>query len=623
MTDIDSDRGHHGRHPSRLRAAVDHIVSRGPLTVGVMLAVTLLVIAIVASLLRWLIEPSQPIGSGLWQSITRLFDTGSYDNDVGAGERIIGMILILIGLVGSSTLLAIVVTGFQDIVDRVRNGRSPLLKKSDTVILGWSHEIYTLIGELNASPMAHPRIAILSHHQRVWMDESLRVVFGRARRRYAIDCRTGDRADPADLHLVGTDQASRIIVLADAESSGEGDMIRTIFALLKHGVDTATQRVIVEVADVHHERLLKSVFGRSIEVIAAHDVLTHVLTQSVRDKGFGQIFDKLTSYQDADFYAHDLPDEVAGASFGAVLTRCTNAIPIGLDRDGSVELLPAMDSTVAPADRIIVVGSDNATPTFDPALAEPASPGVLDEVEWSNQQILLIGWNMIADPTLAELSGFLDRRSTIDVIVDATAMSDHETASLAASEHLNQVITAASPVKTLGAIRERLVERTYDAVAIFPYRDDLSATDADSRSLLYLAIVQDTVDPDATRVVCELRESRTATLVDQLEPDDLVLSDALAASVMAQMTDRPWLTNVLADLFDFHGSALFAHPLTRWGLDPTEPVTFDEVISAAAHHSEIAIGVRVGTEVTLAPTRDRRIRFDVGDAVYVLGPANR
>lgn len=613
--------------PGPVRTALDHIVARGPVAVGAALAGALLVLAGIATLLRLLFDPSKPMGSELWQSFTRLFDSSSYGNDTSTVERVLGVVLIFIGLIGSAVLLAIVVTVFQDAIDRVRNGRTPVPRRPDTVILGWSHEIHTLIGELHASPIAEPVVAVLSRHPRVWMDESLARTFGHHRHRLHVHCRTGDRTDPADLDLVGIGHAERILVLTDPDASAEGDLIKTVFALRRHGVDASRQRIIVEVDDAHHGDLLTSVFGGDVEVVAAHDVLAHVLTQSMRAKGIGQIFEELTSYQDADFYEQPLPGGTAEATFGEVLVRCTNAIPVAVIRGGDVVLLPAMDDRVAPGDRLVVVAHDNAPLELGPPATAPVdvpvAQGTIASIEWPIQRILLIGWNPLAGPVLTELSASLDDASTIDVIADASAMSDHERRSLAECDRVADVTTPESATATLHAVRTRLSERshTYDAVVIVPYRDLLDPDRADARSLLALAVTQDTVDPATTRVVCELRETKTATLVGHHAPDDLILSDALAASLMAQLTDRPWLSGVLAQLFDFHGAALFAHPIARWGLDTDGPVRFGDVVTAAAHHNEIAIGYRAGDDVHLAPRRDTELELGSADAVYVLGPA--
>lgn len=610
------------RRPSRIRAALDHVVARGSGTVALTLAGMLVLIAAVAAGIRWALNPDKRIGSELWQTFVRLFDGGSYSNDVTGPDRVIGVILVLIGIIGSAAVLAIVVTAFQDTVDRVRNGRSPLLKRSDTVILGWSHEIYTLITELEASPIDQPDIAVLSRRQRAWMDAELKKVFGRRRRGLSIDCRTGDPADPADLGLVGVTRADRILVLGDPEHPDEGDLIRTVFALMNQGVDLARQRVIVAVPDRDHEAIFTSVFGNSIEVVAGHDVLSHILTQSMRAKGFGRIFEQLTSYQHADFYAHDLPAPVQNATFGELLLRCRGAIPVGITRPGGSHLLPRMDTRLDPEDRLLVLAGDNEDLRFGPADGGPVPNS--DEpagIDWSDQDILLVGWNTVVDPALAELRGFLGTASTLDAIADPTAMSVRERRSLERCAHLDSVVTPDSAVGAIATLRDRLTERSYDAVVVLPYRDTQRPDQADSRSLLHLAVVQDSVDSDLTRVVCELRESRTADLIGHIEPDDLILSDALSASLMAQLVDRPWLTGVLGDLFDFHGSALFAHLPERWGLPTGGSVRFGELITAAAARGEIAVGYRRGIEVVLAPDQDDRIPLETCEAVYVLGPA--
>lgn len=608
--------------PRRIRALIDHIVASGPLMVAAGLVAVLVLLALVGATIRWIAGGDTGIVEQIWDSFVRLFDSGSHAEDLTTPDRIVGVALVLVGIVGSAVLLAIVVTAFQDVVERVRNGRSPLIRQPDTVILGWSHEIFTLIGELNASPIAHPDIAVLSGHQRVWMDDALRRAFGRRRGGYSIACRTGDRTDPGDLDAVRVTGADRVLVLADRDAPDQGDLIKTVFALVNHGVDLERQRVIVEVSDIHHAQIVTSVFGGAIEVVAAHDVLTHILTQSMRAKGFGQIFDKLTSYQHADFYEHRLPGGLEGHAFGELLVRARGAIPVGVTRAGRGLLLPAMDTVLEPGDRVLVLAEDNTEPTI--AAADPdriphqARPA---PIEWSDQDLLVIGWNPFVDPALEELRGFLADGSRIDVIADASAMSDGERRDLEGSQHLDRVWLAETAMDTLGTIRSRLAARTYDAVAVVPYRDIQDAGQADSRSLVYLAVVQDTVDEATTRVVGELRQSRTEQLTGHIAPDDVILSDALAASVMAQLTDRPWLTGALRDLFDFHGSALFAHHGRRWGYATAEPFRFGDLIVAAARHNEIPVGFRNGDRVELAPDQDAVVTLGPDDAVYVLGPA--
>lgn len=623
MVDGERGAGRPGvRRSDRLRAWLDHVVAGGPGRVATGLVLVLVAVALLGALIRWGLGGSPDRFPGeLWQAVTRLFDAGSHSGDVGVVESIVGVVLVFVGIVGSAVLLAIVVTAFGDVVERVRNGRSPLVEQPDTVILGWSHEIYTLIAELNASPLVDRRIAVLGPHQRVWMEDALARHLGRHRRRSRIACRTGDRTDPGDLGLVRVAGAERILVLADHESPNEGDLVKTVFALVAHGVDPERQRIIVEVADTHHERIFANVFGDTVEVVAAHDVITHVLTQSMRERGFGQIFDRLTSYQHADFYEHPLDPEHVGARFGDLLARCTDAIPVGLVRDGTSRLLPGMDSPVRATDRLLVLAEDDTPIGFDAPPDRPDRRVEPLEVVRPGQRVLLVGWNPFVDAALGDLRGFLGDDSVIDVIADATALSDAERRSLTASGHVDEVIVARSAVATLDAIRDRLAERVYDAVTVVPHRDNLDAGRADSRSLLYLAVVRDGVEASTTRVVVELRESRTETLVDRIEPDDLILSDALAASLMAQLTDRPWLTAVLRDLFDFHGSALFAHPVDRWGVTAGSTVRFDDIVAAAARADEIAVGYRRGTRVVLAPDRDEPVALDGDDAVYVLGPA--
>jgi Na+:H+ antiporter, NhaA family len=182
----------------------------------------------------------------------------------------------------------------------------------------------------------------------------------------------------------------------------------------------------------------------------------------------------------------------------------------------------------------------------------PAQPS------WSTQRILIVGWNTIVRRAVEHLRGFLGVGSTVTVLVDASAMSADEGGSLEPCEAVDRVETARSSAELLAAIVTEL-DREPDAVAIVPYRDMLSPSQADAGTLVAMSAARAAIGTRSTRIVSELRETRAAALTTLMRPDDLVLSDAVTASTIAQLADRPWLDGVLADLLDWHGSAFFIY----------------------------------------------------------------
>jgi hypothetical protein len=78
------------------------------------------------------------LGEGFWTSLSRLLVVGSLQSDAGWAERIFGLVLVFFGLVLSLILVAVLLTAFQGLVERAREGNAPVRRKPDLVVLGWS-----------------------------------------------------------------------------------------------------------------------------------------------------------------------------------------------------------------------------------------------------------------------------------------------------------------------------------------------------------------------------------------------------------------------------------------------------------------------------------------------------
>jgi hypothetical protein len=136
-------------------------------------------------------------GEGFWTSLSRMLDVGSLQSDAGWAERIFGLVLVFFGLVLSSIFIAVLLTAFQGLVERAREGSVPVRRKLDLVVLGWSPQVFTAIREFAEGSTSRRRVATLSSHSRVSMEERInRELPQEALDMVKVHCRTGDRADP-------------------------------------------------------------------------------------------------------------------------------------------------------------------------------------------------------------------------------------------------------------------------------------------------------------------------------------------------------------------------------------------------------------------------------------------
>jgi hypothetical protein len=128
-------------------------------------------------------------------------------------------------------------------------------------------------------------------------------------------------------------------------------------------------------------------------------------------------------------------------------------------------------------------------------------------------------------------------------------------------------------------------------------------------------------------LVAEILDSRKAELARVAAVDDLVVSDNLAALLIAQVSENPSLAPVFDDLFDAAGAAINVKPIEHY-VPLGKSISYGELVAiASAAHGESAIGYRVAaasrddasTGVRLNPNKNDEFTPAAGDGLIVIG----
>jgi hypothetical protein len=602
------------------RWRLDRIVSRGTPAILGTLVVFVASLSLIGAGLRQIVAP-ESLESSIWRAFSRVLDVGSLQEDTSWDERFVDVGFVILGIVCIALVIALVLTALQRSIDRARNAPTPLRRTPDLVVLGWSDQVFTLLREF-ATAHRGRSAAVLSNRPRAWMDDQIAKECRDVLDRLTIDCRTADRTDPRDLELVKMAAVTRVVIFGEPGDRDDAEVVKSIFSTVIASPEANDQSIIAEVCGAAVARPLAEVFGSRVMVMNSNQVLAFVLAQCLREQGMGQLIDQLTSYRGGEFYAHRVPEQLAGQTFGEVVWQLENVAPVGFARDDEISVLPPMSTVLKDGDMLIVVDRLMRELRVAPAetrVLPPAEFGVPQESQWSVQRIAILGWNHIVASAVEHLRGFLADGSQVTVIVDRSCMSAREIALLESSAAADRVLWTDATPELITTIRAEL-DDALNAVAIVPYLDQLTSSQADATTLLALAAARSTLTGDHTRVVSELRETKAAGLTTLVRPDDLLLSDSVTASLIAQIADRRWLDGVLADLLDYHGAALFIHPAEdRLDGMSSESITFLEVRRAVTRRGELAIGLRVDREVVLNPPAHEPISRASITGVIVIG----
>ncbi len=191
---------------NRIRYLFDRTLSRGPLALGIWLGGISLFFAVLMTLVIILLRssPGLDLAQLFYTVLLQALVPNPVDPKSGPWLYLIMMLVITVGgLFIFSIFIGIFTTTIDDKVQSLRKGRSLVLEKNHTVIMGWSPQIFPIISELTIANENHPGncIAILADKDKVEMEDEIKARVGNIRNTRIV-CRNGDPMDVHDLEIV-------------------------------------------------------------------------------------------------------------------------------------------------------------------------------------------------------------------------------------------------------------------------------------------------------------------------------------------------------------------------------------------------------------------------------------
>ena len=244
------------------------------------------------------------------------------------------------------------------------------------------------------------------------------------------------------------------------------------------------------------------------------------------------------------------------------------------------------------------------------------------------EHLLVIGWSAMGRSVLRELATYLPKGSTVHIVAQKKFVAEEE---LGAFEFGANVTATFAPLN--GHIEELIAAaeaKNYNEIIVLGYRHEITEPEADAQTMLTMLQLNQMFDDNSnkvnkTRLVAEILDGGKAELARVAAVDDLVVSDNLAALLIAQLSENNDLAPVFDDLFDAHGAAINLRPVEQY-VAAGETVEWAEVVAIAAAHGESAIGYRAiegahdsaSTGVVMNPAKNSQFTANAGDGIVVI-----
>ena len=612
------------------RGSIALIIYLGLLTVALIVGVTIIDIA-------GDLAPADDKGEKpgfselLWKSLLRTLDPGTMGGDTGDWGFLFSMFVVTIGgIFIVSTLVGILATGIDQKLEDLRKGKSLVVEKDHTLILGWSENIYTIISEICEANRSRGKscIVILADKDKVEMDDEISSRIenpGKTR----IVTRSGNPIDFVNLEIANPHSSRSIVVLSGDGADPDAQVIKTVLAIINNpGRRKEPYHVVAELRRPESVQICEMIGKDEVKTVLSPEVISRIMVQTCRQPGLSVVYTELLDFGGDEVYIHE-EASMAGKTYADALLAYPKASVMGLVKSGGKILLnPSSTEKIESGDRLIAIAEDDDKILLGSGTNYGIDSGAIaksDRAKPAVENTLLLGWNDRVGMMLSELDQYVSQGSSLTVVTHH-GPAEKEIASIQ-KKLKNQSLKLKIGTTNDRPLLDELLSAKYDHI-ITVSDSTIEAQNADAQTLITLLHLRDIASKTnrTFSIVSEMLDNRNRELAEVTGANDFIVSDRLISLMMSQISESRELSEVFSELFQPDGSEIYLKPVTDY-VTPGKPLNFYTVIEAARLRNETAIGYRVEAEgsdaskqygVHVNPLKSAQVVFGANDRIIVL-----
>lgn len=607
-----------------IRYRLDQYVDRAGFTMAA-IVVSFLGLLVVLGLLRaifiWFTDDHVERGTGglrqIWITWLEMTDPGTqaYDIDSSGWVKVFAVLAGIAGIVLLSAVIAVMTTALTQKIEQLRAGHTLVVEDGHTLIAGWNDRVVDILEELieaNESE-ASASVVILADRSKVEMDEFLAAQVP-DRRTTRITTRSGVPTSNVDLAVASPGTAATAIILRSVHprSAFEGgckqdvSTLKTMVALSlsprSEGSEPLT--IVAEMVDEANIEIAESLNEGNVTIVSPDEMLAKIIVQCSRTRGLAPVYREILSFRGAELYFHpyDLDEPMA---FRDLLWHLPDGVPIGYrDAAGALSIHPDLHQPVGPGCDLLTLAEDDSTIELrSDELVRGRALGRIDgRGERAEERCLVIGWTTKTPTIVRELDDYVAPGSVLDVVVrnDQTDVTAEVAALDAELEGLDVSVLDVDPHDP--AQLAALHPASYDNVVLLsePCATCTGGEDTDSETLTMLLRLRRILGEvggtgtSGTKLISEVVEASNEALISEAGVDDIVISNSMISSLIAQLSEDADRKELFDDLFAEEGSEIYLKPAGWYFAELPVRLTFADVAAQAFERGEIALGVRFG-----------------------------
>ena len=618
----------------------DNTLTKGTKAIVVWLSIVTLILVLFFSLIYLVIgvkfEDSGQLNffEAFWQSLMRSLDPGTVAGDTIWILRIVGIIVTISGIFILSSLIGILSSGLESKLDDLRKGRSIVLTKGHTLIIGWSPKIFHIIEELIIANenQSKPSIVILSKKDKVEMDDEINDKIA-DKKNTKIICRTGDALEDVDLQIVNPDEAKSIIILTPEELDDNLHDIHVIKSVLSLIYNNSRQNkkyhIVTEIKNKDNLEAAEIAGGDEVSLIFSKGIVSKITAQTCHQSGLSIVYMDLLDYEGDEIYLQQQP-ELVGKTFKELLFAYETSSVLGIKKHtGTILINPPMDSIFEQGDSVIAVSEDDDTVILSGKMEFSISENVIKNGERissiKKENNLILGWNSKGWNIINEMDEYLKEGSNTDIVVNFEV--DYKEFEALKAKLINQKLEIKEGDYSKRPLLLQLEIEKYNNIIVLA-NEKVSAQIADAFTLITLIHLRQIAKESNKKfnIISEMFIQKNRELAEITEADDFIISHDFISRILTQVSENKDIKFIFDYLFDSEGSEIYLKDAGIY-IEIGKPVNFYTVLEAASRKNEIAFGYRITADsnnkeknygIVINPNKSDMITFSEGDKIIVL-----
>ena len=549
-----SDRKRNFTLKERFQYWFDNRMTKGSLgLIRVLIIVSVLLAILMAGLIiLFKFNEEGEVASVFWDSIATVINAWMPSFEDGSpGYLILMSITAIAGVLFTSVLIGIITSAIEEKIDNLKRGNSFVLEKDHIVVLGFYPGEYTLLNQLILAAGDEPAcIVIAEDMEREEIEQNIRENL-QIPKNVRIVCRTADITDPASIEKCSV-ETCRTVIVAPTEDLKTIKAILAVSALLqKKGKPEISINAIISKNEYRFPAALAE--ANNITTLQTNNILAKMIAHSCTQTGLSELFREVFNFEGSEFYIEEL-DGIGGLTFEDITVRLNNAIPVGVCRDGKVELNPAADYKLTEGDKLLVYSEEKAPAALDTEYSGKSdltkTPVFADD---KDTDAVILGHNETLPVILSELP-----ENVTKVYVIEQNLTDYE------QEELQTV--AKERNFTLNYIEKDprteniLLEAAKLSEHIVVLNDhDKDTEEADTDVIFMLLNLRDIRQNYGLKfnITVEMQKERNQSLVGMGDSTDFLVTSSMSSLILAQLAENPELIDLFREILSNKGSELY------------------------------------------------------------------